>query len=298
MPLPSGAARRAALFVLPLSVSLLLVCLALTGCGRSATEDDGSTTAPDVQPEDLILASTTSTQDSGLFDELIPAFEDAHPECQVKVLAVGTGEALALGESKDADVLLVHARDAEEEFIADGFGIERADVMYNDFVIVGPADDPAGVSKAAHAAEALALISETGSTFVSRGDDSGTHKKEKRLWESAGIASEGDWYLSAGQGMGEVLKMAAEKQAHTLTDRATYLNLRDTFDLEILFDGDEALKNQYGVMTVTDAANPDGAQAFFDWITGEEGQDVIRGYGVEEFGQSLFFPNATGSASM
>jgi tungstate transport system substrate-binding protein len=247
---------------------------------------------PVVEATKLVLASTTSTQDSGLFDVLISAFEEAYPEYKVEVIAVGSGEAIALGEKKDADVLLVHSPAAEEKFIADGFGTERKDVMYNDFIIVGPAADPAGIKGMASAAEAFKKLSETQNVFISRGDDSGTHSKEKTIWKAAGIEPAGDWYKSAGQGMGDVLKIAAETPGYTLADRATYLNLKDTLQLEILVEGEKALFNQYGVIPVVGANNPDGAQAFADWIVSAEGQGVIETYGVEKYGQALFIPNA------
>jgi tungstate transport system substrate-binding protein len=244
-----------------------------------------------VETTDLILASTTSTQDSGLFDVLIPAFEEAHPEYKVNVIAVGTGEALELGQNKDADVLLVHAKAKEEAFVADGYGTERRDVMYNDFIIVGPPSDPAGI-KGSTAVDALKKIADGQHVFVSRGDESGTHTAEKALWEKAGITPAGDWYMSAGQGMGDVLKIASETPGYTLADRATYLNLKDTLALDILVEGDTSLFNQYGVIPVVGANNPEGAQAFADWIVSDEGQAVIAEYGVEKFGAPLFFPNA------
>ena len=245
-----------------------------------------------VETTDLILASTTSTQDSGLFDVLIPAFEEAYPEYKVNVIAKGTGEALELGQNKDADVLLVHAKAKEETFVADGYGTERRDVMYNDFIIVGPAADPAGIKGTATAAEALTKLSASGSSFVSRGDESGTHTAEKKLWEKAAVTPSGEWYVSAGKGMGDVLIMASELGAYTLTDRATYLSMADTLELDILVEGDSALFNQYGVIPVTDATNMDGAQAFADWIVSPEAQQIIAEYGVEEYGEPLFFPNA------
>ena len=267
----------------------------LAGCAAEepVTEDPAVEEVVEevVETTDLILASTTSTQDSGLFDVLIPAFEEANPEYKVKVIAVGTGEALEMGENKDADVLLVHAKAKEEAFVADGFGTERQDVMYNDFIIVGPAADPAGI-EGMTVVDALEKISDAGEVFVSRGDESGTHSAEKKLWETADITPAGDWYMSAGQGMGDVLKIASETPGYTMTDRATYLNLKDTLALEILVEGDAVLFNQYGVIPVVDASNPEGAQAFADWIVSEDGQAVIADYGIEEFGDPLFFPNA------
>ncbi|MBN2404982.1 MAG: extracellular solute-binding protein [Coriobacteriia bacterium] len=277
-----------------LALSLALVfSLAACSSTEETTDPEATVTEPVVEATKLVLASTTSTQDSGLFDVLIPAFEEAYPEYAVDVVAVGTGEALALGESKDADVLLVHAKASEEEFVANGFGTERHDVMYNDFIIVGPESDPAGIAGMTDAAAALTKISEAEATFVSRGDDSGTHTKELSIWAAADIEPAGDWYLSAGQGMGDVLKLADEKLGYTMSDRATYLNLMDTMDLVILAEGDAIMFNQYGVIPVVDATNMEGAQAFADWIVSAEGQAVIETYGVEKFGQPLFIPNAS-----
>jgi tungstate transport system substrate-binding protein len=249
---------------------------------------------------EVVLASTTSTQDSGLFDVLIPAFEKAFPQYKVKVIAVGTGEALKLGETKDADVLLVHAKADEEKFVANGFGTERKDVMYNDFLIVGPAADPAGVKASADTTAAMLALQKAGkagkAVFVSRGDDSGTQKKELKLWAASGITTptpEADkWYLSTGQGMGETLKVASEKAGYTLVDRATYLSMKDTLDLTIAREGDKGLLNQYGVIVVTDAKNSAGGQAFADWIVSADGQKVAGEYGVAKYGQQLFIPNA------
>jgi len=268
----------------------------LAGCAAEEPAEEPAAEDPvaeePIETTDLILASTTSTQDSGLFDVLIPAFEEAHPEYKVNVIAKGTGEALELGQNKDADVLLVHAKAKEEAFVADGYGTKRADVMYKDFIIVGPAADPAGVKGVSTAAEALKKISDAGAAFISRGDDSGTHTAEKKLWEGAGVTPAGSWYNSAGKGMGDVLTMASELAGYTLTDRATYLSMKNELQLEIVCEGDTALFNQYGVIPVTDATNMEGAQAFADWIVSDEAQKVIGEYGVEEFGAPLFFPNA------
>ena len=241
----------------------------------------------------MILASTTSTEDSGLFDVLIPAFEAANPEFDMSVVAVGTGQAFEIGRAKDADVLLVHAKADEEEFVAQGYGIERADVMYNDFVIVGPAADPAGIKGMEKAAEALQKIGAEGQVFASRGDDSGTHRRELKLWASVNTTPTGEWYQSIGQGMGDTLIFTNERLGYTLSDRATYLSMIDKLELDILVEGDKALLNQYGVIPVTDAANPEGAQAFFDWILSPEAQALIEEFGVEEFGEPLFIPNAS-----
>lgn len=272
----------------------LVLASSLAGCvGTQETADDGST--PGKRTE-VIISSTTSTEDSGLFGVLIPAFEDANPGYAVKVIAVGTGEALENGRNKDADVLLVHAKTDEEQFVEDGYGVERKDVMYNDFVIVGPKSDPAGVETATDLADAMTTISAAEAPFVSRGDDSGTHRKELALWRAADIVTPTpeaqDWYESAGQGMGEVLTIASNRGAYAIADRATYLSMKEALDLEILREGDKDLLNQYGVIVVSGAANQAGGQAFFDWILSSEGQKVIEEYGVEEYGEPLFIPNA------
>lgn len=272
--------HSAPLLIIPLLAAFILGCAA----GEQA------------RPQRIILASTTSTEDSGLFEELIPAFEAAHPEYSVQVIAVGTGEALELGRRTDADVLLVHSPAAEEAFVAEGYGTERREVMYNDYIIVGPADDPAGVRDLDDVVEALKKITDAGVTFVSRGDDSGTHKKELELWNLAGIDPDPETYLNAGQGMGEVLRVTNERQGYTLTDRATYLFLLQILDLEILVEGDERLFNQYGVIPVVGARSDTGARAFADWITSPEAQAFIANYGVDRFGKPLFTPNASQSA--
>ena len=271
----------------------VVLALSFAGCGKKAepVTPTGPTT-PEVKTTKLVLASTTSTQDSGLFDVLIPAFEKAYPEYKVEVIAVGTGEALKLGENKDADVLLVHAKAKEEAFVKAGFGTERHDVMYNDFIIVGPAADPAGIKGMTSAADAFKKIAAAGATFVSRGDDSGTYTKEMSIWKAAEEATPtAGWYMSAGKGMGDVLKIADQTSGYTLADRATFLSLKDTLKLEILVEGDKALFNQYGVIPVTDATNPEGARAFMDWILGAEGQKVINEYGTEKYGEPLFIGN-------
>jgi len=293
--------RRATLVALA-----AVLALGLFGCASQA-EQPAEPAAP-AEASEVILASTTSTEDSGLFDVLIPAFEKANPDYTVKVIAVGTGEALKLGEQKDADVLLVHAKADEEAFVANGYGTERKDVMYNDFLIVGPEADPAGVKASADTTAAMLAIEKAGkdgkASFISRGDDSGTHKKELKLWAQAGVeptpTPEADkWYEETGQGMGETLKVASEKQGYTLTDRATYLAAQDTLDSVILMGAptvkentQKALLNQYGVIPVTDAKNQAGGQAFSDWIVSPEGQKVIGEFGVQDFGQQLFVPNA------
>ncbi len=274
----------------------LVIAVLPAGCG-GIDEAEPPEGLPDeaIEVTNVILASTTSTEDSGLFGELVPAFRDAYPQYRIDVVAVGTGQALEIGRAKDADVLLVHAREAEEEFVADGYGIERRDVMYNDFIILGPEADPAGIAGGDDAIAALTAIADGGHTFISRGDDSGTHKKELSLWEAAGIETgpaTDDWYLSIGQGMGDTLTMTSEIEAYTLADRGTYLSMRERLELTIAVEGDERLFNPYGVIVVTDATNLEGAQAFADWIVSAAGQAVIEAFGVDTFGEPLFVPNA------
>jgi tungstate transport system substrate-binding protein len=241
------------------------------------------------------LATTTSTQDSGLLEELIPFFEDQSGYI-VKVIAVGTGQALKMGQDGNADVLLVHAPDAERVLIEDGSAIDRRLVMHNDFILVGPEVDPAGIQEISLPENALKKIGASEAVFVSRGDDSGTHKKELSLWAQAGIDPEGDWYLESGQGMGATLRIASEKRAYTLTDRATYLSQKETVELTILLEGDASLLNIYHVMRVNPQQwpniNEDGALALSDFLTSDDGQALIGAFGVETFGQPLFFPDA------
>lgn len=207
------------------------------------------------------------------------------------VIAVGTGEALAMGERGDADIVLVHAPAAESLFVASGYGTERREVMYNDFVLVGPPADPAG-TRGRSITEALTRIASAGAPFISRGDDSGTHKRELLLWQCAGLKPAGEWYVSAGQGMGEVLRIASERNAYSLTDRGTYLFLRGQLGLEVLVEGDERLLNTYGVIPVAGSPRLQGARVFMEWITGEEGQALIADYGTARFGRPLFVPSA------
>jgi tungstate transport system substrate-binding protein len=248
------------------------------------------------KPQTLTLATTTSTQDSGLLDFILPDFEKAN-NCRVDVIAVGTGQAIKLGEDGNADVLLVHARASEDAFMDAGHGVRREDVMYNDFIIVGPADDPAGIKGMTDAAGAFTKIAEAEATFVSRGDDSGTHTKEKAIWAAAGIEPAGDWYVSAGQGMGAVLTMADEQLAYTLSDRATYLaRTLEGIDLVILTEGDPILFNPYGVIAVNPDKNPeihaDLANQFIDWLISLPTQEQISQFGVDEFGSPLFTPDS------
>lgn len=240
---------------------------------------------------EVVLATTTSTEDSGLLAVLVPAFEKANPEYRVRFVAVGTGQALTLGRRRDADAVLVHAPDAEEEFMRRGHSVERRPVMRNEFVIVGLPTDPASVRGARTAAEAFTRIAGD-ATFISRGDESGTHQRERAIWKAAGIAPRGSWYLDAGQGMGEVLTIADEMGAYTLTDRGTYLSMRSVLRLDVVFEGDSILDNPYHVMTVAGARNPEGALRFVEWITGAEAQALIGSFGVETFGRPLFEPTA------
>ncbi|MBN2118315.1 MAG: substrate-binding domain-containing protein [Anaerolineales bacterium] len=244
----------------------------------------------------LILATTTSTQDSGLLDVLIPMFQEKTGYV-VQTVAVGSGAALKMGEEGNADVLLVHAPAAEKELMDAGWGKDRSLVMHNDFVIVGPADDPAGIKAATTTVEAFKAIAEGRANFITRGDDSGTHKMELSLWGKTEVDPSGQaWYVDSGQGMGATLTIASEKQAYTLTDRATYLANKDNLELEILFEGDAALLNVYHVITVNPEKWPkinyDGAVAFSEFMTAPETQAVIGEFGKEEFGQPLFFPDA------
>lgn len=257
---------------------------------------EAEATARPSTPDRLILATTTSTQDSGLLDFLLPGFEEEF-NTTVDVIAVGTGQALQLGKDGNADVLLVHARSQEDAFMDAGDGVRREDVMYNDFVILGPASDPAGIAGMASAAEAFQQIADAQATFVSRGDKSGTHSKELSIWESAGVTPEGDWYVSAGQGMGEVLTMSAEQEAYTLSDRATYLaRSLNGIALEILVENDSSLFNPYGVIAVNPEKgafiNADLANNFIDWIISVPVQEQIAQFGVEEFGSPLFTPDS------
>lgn len=293
--------------VLCLCAALTLVSGCSGGTGGAADEEgaarDTETAESTQQPEnsEIILATTTSTQDSGLLDEILPVFEQ-ESGYTVSVVSVGSGEAMEMGENGEADVLLVHSPAAEEEFVAGGHADEdgRMDVMYNDFVLIGPADDPAGIS-ADSPSDALASfqkLAETQTTFISRSDESGTHKKEQEIWEASGITPEGDWYVEAGTGMGAVLEMANEMLAYTLSDRATWLNLDLNEDLKIVCENDESgiLYNQYGVICVNpeknDQINHEGAKAFQEWIVSDEGQELIGEYGLEEYGKALFTPNA------
>ncbi len=241
----------------------------------------------------LRMSTTTSTEASGLLSVLLPPFEKAN-NVEVDVIAVGTGKALKLGENGDVDVVFVHARNAEDKFVNEGYGVDRKDVMYNDFVIIGPKDDPAKVSEAKTAVDAFKRIADAKTDFISRGDDSGTDKKEKQLWKKAGITPEGKWYIEAGQGMGPVLQMAFDKKGYALADRGTYIAYQDKIDSRIVFEGDKALFNPYGVIAVNPKKHPnvnyDLAKKFIAFVTGPEGQKIIGDY--KKNGKQLFFPDA------
>ena len=250
--------------------------------------------ATPAQAQDFItVASTTSTENSGLFGHILPLFQE-ETGIEVRVVAQGTGQALETGRRGDADVVFVHARELEEAFVADGFGVERLDVMYNDFVIVGPGADPAGLEGADDAASAMAAIAEAEAPFASRGDDSGTHVAEMNLWEAAGVAPEGQWYLSTGSGMGATLNTAAQVPAYALTDRGTWLSFANRGPLEIVFEGDPVLFNPYGIILVNPERHPhikaEQGQAFIDWVISPAGQEAIASFTVA--GEQLFFPNA------
>ncbi len=274
--------------VFSLFAVIVVLGMLLTACAAQP-----ASTAP-ANP-DLILATTTSTRDSGLLDYLLPLFEQ-QTGYKVKMVAVGTGQALTMGQEGNADVLLVHAPAAEETYMEGGFGKDRYLVMHNDFVIVGPEADPAKINGSASTKDAFTAIATTKAVFVSRGDDSGTNKAELTLWKSAAITPEGDWYIKTGQGMGDTLRIASEKAGYTLSDRATYLSMKDTLDLAILYEGDKALLNIYHVITV----NPDkwpkvnytGAKSFADWLVAPDTQKLIAAFGVDKYGQALFIADA------
>jgi tungstate transport system substrate-binding protein len=264
---------------------LSVILFFLTSCNTSS------------QNTDLLLVSTTSTQDSGLLDVLLPAFTEK-TGYNVQLVAVGSGQALKIGEQGNVDVILLHSPDAEKDFVAKGFGIDRRLVMHNDFVIVGPASDLAGI-RGGNPVRALKKISASGVIFVSRGDDSGTHVKELALWKNAGVDPLGpaeDWYLETGQGQGATLSIASEKSGYALTDRGTFLAYKENVDLEILVQGDPFLLNVYHVISINPekwpGTNIEGAKAFSDFITSSEGQNIIARFGVEKYGEPFFFPDA------
>jgi tungstate transport system substrate-binding protein len=263
-----------------------LLALAATACGGG---------------KEIILATTTSTQDTGLLDELLPMFKD-ESGYKVKVIAVGSGEALAMADRGDADAVLAHAPSSEQELVDKGSVVNRQLVMHNDFVIVGPADDPAGIKGMESAVEALTTIADQEASFISRGDDSGTHKLELKLWEKAGLEPEGQgWYEQSGQGMGATLQIASQRGAYTISDRGTYLAQSSNLELEVLVEGDPVLLNIYHVMQVNpeqfDGVEGEGGKAFVEFMVSQETQDFISEFGVEKYGQPLFIPDAGKSES-
>ncbi len=270
-----------------ISVAILVALAALGAVACGGDEEKGS----------LILATTTSTQDSGLLDVLVPMFEE-DTGYDVDVIAVGSGAAMQHGRDGNADVLLVHSPAAEEQFVEEGYGVRRARIMYNDFIIVGPPSDPAGVEGLTDAAAAMQAIAESGSAFFSRGDDSGTHAKERTLWEAAGLeVPQGEsWYSETGQGMGATLTIAGESQGYTIADRATWLSTTDPEVLPLLVEGDERLFNVYHVIVVNPDQfpdldlNTDGADEFREFLLSDEAQQVITTFGEDEYGSPLFVP--------
>ncbi|MGM0914512.1 MAG: substrate-binding domain-containing protein [Pseudomonadota bacterium] len=275
MPYPSRIALTA----------IGLLGLALSAQAQGSENENGE--------QYITLASTTSTEASGLFDAIIPKFTDKSG-IAVRVVAVGTGQAFEIARRGDADSLLVHDTEGEERFVAEGYATERADVMVNDFVLIGPDGDPAGISEAASVAEAMQLIAEAQAPFTSRGDDSGTHRAELRLWDAAGVEPDGKWYRELGSGMGPTLNTAAAMDAYVMSDRATWVAFENPQGLALLFEGDEALFNQYGSLVISAERHPhlkhDLAGQWHQWLLSEEGQQAIADFKVN--GQQLFFPNA------
>ncbi len=278
----------------PILLLILVIFITFTIFAGSNSELAEPTTLTN---KTLLLATTTSTRDSGLLDHIIGNFE-SETGITVKVIAVGTGKALQMGRDGEADCLLVHAKTSEEKFVAEGYGTERHDVMYNDFIIVGPPSDEASVKTKSpnNVVEGLKIIKLSNSKFISRGDDSGTHKKEIILWKTAGVIPEGKSYYSVGKGMGDVLVMASELQAYTMTDRATYLFTKDKLELDIVIEKDDILFNQYGVIPVNpeinNQINSKAAKLFVSWLLSKETQNKIGKYGLEKFGMPLFTANA------
>ena len=241
--------------------------------------------------QSIILATTTSTQDSGLLEELVPIFQN-ETGIQVKTIAVGTGQALEMGRRGDADILLVHAPGQEEEFMTEGHGALRQSFMYNDYVILGPKDDPAEIAESPSIPVVMQQITSSENLFLSRGDNSGTHFRERKLWADAGIHPQGAWYQETGQGMGQTLIVASEKLAYTLCDRSTYLAMQDKIDLVILFENDQVLHNIYSIITIdpgksTSVNNP-GAEAFYEFMLSKSAKEIIERFGIDRYGQPLF----------
>lgn len=271
-------------------LAVLAIAIVVTGglFARGVSEEPMSG-----DPVRLRMATTTSTENSGLLAELLPPFEEEH-NVIIDVVAVGTGQALELGRNGDVDLVMVHAPSLERQFVEEGYGVERVGFMYNDFVILGPPSDPAGVSGSSGVVAAFEGIAESESLFISRGDNSGTHTKEKSIWSEAGISPDGSWYREAGQGMGAVITIANNEEAYTLADRGTYLAYRGDIDLEVSVEGDQLLFNPYAVIAVDPErhshVNYELAQEFIDYLVSEEGQTIIGNYRVE--GEQLFTPDA------
>lgn len=263
------------------SIALLLLCLLLIplGCGEKRT---------------MVLYTTTSVRDTGLLDELLPIFK-SEKGIEVKAIAVGSGEAFSNGKKGSADALLIHDKKGEKDFMDGGYGSASKDIMYNYYVIIGPKGDPAGIKNSSQSSEAFKKIVETKSTFVSRGDDSGTNRKEKAIWEKAGITPSGDWYVDAGQSMAGTIRITNEKNGYTLSDKATYLSLKKSISLVILYEGGADLKNIYSVIVVNPAKFPkvksDEATEFMNWMVSPETQNRIKNFGVSKYGEQLFYLN-------
>jgi tungstate transport system substrate-binding protein len=267
---------------------LAMAAAVVVGCGGS---ESGSSSGTGAAKGTMVMATTTSTRDTGLLDVLVPAFQRT-TDCTVKTVAVGSGQALKLGEQGNADVLLVHSPDAEEAFMKADQGLSRRPVMHNDFVVVGPPGDPAGVARTQSAPAAFKRIAAARAPFASRGDDSGTNAKELKIWQTAGVTPTGSWYFKTGQGMGETLTIASQKGAYTLSDRGTFLATKGQ-DSKILEQGDQALQNYYHVIVVRHSGtNTACAKAFSNWITSPTTQRLIGAFGVKKYGRALFHPDA------
>ena len=266
-------------------IVVLLGVAALAACAERPPET-----------ERVVVATTTSVEDSGLLDVLIPAFEADNPGYSIQYMAVGSGQALELGRRGDVDVIIAHSPADELQFMNDGHGIDRRPFMYNEFVLLGPPADPAAIGGVANAAAAFRAIAGSKSPFISRGDDSGTHRREMGMWAEAGIEPGGEWYVEAGVGMGDALGIASERGAYILADIATYLHAHHRFELVILSRGDERLVNAYSVIRVADAAEADGAARFADWLVGSAARELVAAFGIEQVGQPFFVPETIPAA--
>lgn len=277
-------------------IALLLIT---AGC---LSQQGGGTSVPTPESKEITLSTTTSTENSGLLKVLNPPFEEKY-NVKIKVIPEGTGKALKTAELGGSDVVMVHARSKEDAFVEAGYGVNRRDLMHNDFVIIGPASDPAGIKGMKDAADAFRKIAQSQSSFFSRGDDSGTHTKEKAIWKKAGASTTGTWYKSLGKGMGDTIVAASAQGGYTLADRATYLSMKDKAKLEILVEGDPLLFNPYGVIAVNPAKYPEKSDKYqlvmlyIGYLTSPEGQRIIAEYGKKEFGQALFYPDAIPNAA-